>query len=304
MAINADTLLDRLYLKSQVSKWRLLAIIFAVLALLIIVEKESAHSPIEKAYIARLTLEGIIEDDQAVYDLLDEIADNHKVKAVIVWLNTPGGSAVGGEETYVRLRQIAARKPVVAVMRSVSASAGYMVALGADYIVAREGTITGSIGAVIETAELTELAQKLGIKPIVVKSSPLKAAPNPLEKATEESTQVLQDVIDDFHNRFVDVVAERRKMPRGRVLMLADGRIYSGKRALENKLIDAIGGEDEAVTWLVTERKVSKELQIKDMAPEEEKDLLMRLTESMAGYFWQNSRITLDGLRAIWHPQL
>jgi protease-4 len=304
MALNADTFLDRLYLKSQVKKWRLFAIVCAVLALIAVTERNSAHSPIEKPFIARLTFEGIVEDDQKVYELIDDVAENNKAKAVIIWLNTPGGSAVGGEEVFERLRKVAEKKPVVAVMRSVAASAGYMVALGADHIVAREGTITGSIGALIETAEFTEMAKKLGIEPLVIKSGPLKATPNPLEKTTPEAARVVQGVIDDFYARFVDMVANRRGLPRERVVQLADGRIYSGKGALENKLIDALGGEDEAMTWLVEQRHISSELEIKDIAPEENIPFFDRMTQSFAGYFWENSRLRLDGLRAIWHPSL
>jgi protease-4 len=304
MAINADTFLDRLYLKSQITKWRLLAIAFAMLALFVLIDQKAPHSAIEQPFVARLAFEGIIEDDQAIYELIEEVSTDPKAKAVIVWLNTPGGSAVGGEEIYVRLRQLAEKKPVVAVMRSVSASAGYMVALGADYIIAREGTITGSIGAMIETAEVTELANKIGINPIIVKSGPLKAAPNPLEKTSPESLHVLQEVINDFHSRFVDMLATRRSLPREKALLLADGRIYSGKRALENKLIDAIGGEEEAIAWLVKERQIAKNLEIRDMEPEQNIPLLERLSQSFAGYFFHNSRLGLDGLRAIWHPAL
>lgn len=304
MSINADTLLDRLHLKSQLRKWRVLAILFAVLAVIFMIEQQMPYSPIEKSFIARLKLEGIIEDDQEIYDLLDEVADNPKAKAVIVWLNTPGGSAVGGEEIYLRLRQVAQRKPVVAVMRSVSASAGYMIALGADRILAREGTITGSIGALVETAEFTDMAEKLGITPIIVKSGPLKASPNPLEKATPEAIRAVQEVINDFHYRFVDMVAERRGLSRQQVLPLADGRIYSGKRALETKLVDALGGEEEALSWLVATKNVSERLEIKDISPSEADGLLGRLAESASRIFFSKSRVTLDGVRAIWHPQL
>lgn len=302
MAINADTFLDRLYLKSQVKKWRLLAIIFAVLALVAVAEQNTHNSPIEKPFIARLSFEGIIEDDQLVYDLIDDMAENNKAKAIIVWLNTPGGSAVGGEEIYERLRKVSEKKPVVAVMRSVAASAGYMIALGADHIIAREGTITGSIGALVETAEFTELAKKLGVEPIIVKSGPLKASPNPLEKTTPEATRAVQNVIDDFYVRFVDMVSARRNMPRPVAVQLADGRIYSGKSALENKLIDAIGGEDEAKNWLVEQRKISPSLEIRDVRPEENIPFFDRVAQSFAGYFLQNSRLGLDGVRAIWHP--
>ncbi len=302
MTINADTLIDRLYLKSQVNKWRILTVVFGVLALLAVVERNSMHSPIEKSFVARVTMDGIIEDDPAVYEMLEDVGNNPKAKAVIVWLDTPGGSAVGGEETYLRLRALAQKKPVVAVMRSVTASAGYMTALGSDYIVAREGTITGSIGALIETAEFTDMAEKLGIKPILVKSGPLKASPNPLEKTSPEALRSIQEVINDFHDRFVDMVAERRHLPRGQVLLLADGRVYSGKRALETKLIDALGGEEEAVAWLETQKNIGKDLEIKDVRPETEDSLLMRLTQSMSGFFLNKSRVSLDGVRAIWHP--
>jgi protease-4 len=304
MAINADTLLDRLYLKGQITRWRILAVAFAVLTIIIIAERYSAHSPIERDFVARISLDGIIGDDQATYDLIDDVADNPKAKAVIVWIDTPGGSAVGGEETFLRLRDLAARKPVVAVMRSIAASAGYMVALGGDYIIAREGTITGSIGVLIESAEFTELAEKLGVKPILIKSSPLKASPNPLEKTTPEAEAVIQNVIHDFYNRFVDMVADRRKLPRDKVVELADGRVYSGHAAVQNKLIDAIGGEDEAMDWLVSNRHIRKDLEIKDVKIDEKNGLFDQLTQSIAGKFFQRSSVGLDGLVAIWHPQL
>lgn len=304
MALNADTLLDRLYLKSQITRWRLLAILFAAVAAFVIFERYSHHSPIEKDFIARLSFSGVIGDDQEVYDLIDDVAENPKAKAVVVWLDTPGGSAVGGEEVYLRLRELAKKKPVVAVMRSVSASAGYMVALGADHIIAREGTITGSIGVLVEFAEFTELAEKLGVKPVIIKTAPLKGSPSPLEKSTPEAERVLHDVVMDFYNRFVDMVAERRALPRDKVVALADGRVYSGKRALELRLIDALGGEQEAINWLINEKKIKSTLDIKDVKVEEEKGFFDELSQSITGKFLQNRSGTLDGLAAIWHPQV
>jgi protease-4 len=189
---------------------------------------------------------------------------------------------------------------VVAVMRSIAASAGYLVALGTDHIMARDGTITGSIGVLIETAEVTELAEK----PVIIKSSPLKGSPSPFEKETPESDRAIRDVISDFYARFVDIVAERRQLPRDTALQLADGRVYSGKRALEDKLIDAIGGEDEAMKWLVNEKHIEEGLDIKDVKVEQENSLFDELTQSALGKFFQKSSVTLDGLVAIWHPRL
>jgi len=306
MALNADTLLDRLYLKSQIAKWRMLAVAFGVVALIAVMHHYSGHSAIGKDYIARITLDGIITDDRKVYKLIEDAGDNNNIKAVIVWLDTPGGSAVGGEETFLHLRELAKKKPVVAVMRSIAASAGYMTALGADYIIAREGTITGSIGVIIETGEVTELAAKLGIKPIIIKSAPLKATPSPFEKMTPESERVIQQVINDFYARFVDMVTDRRKLPRDTVVELSDGRVYSGRAAFKNKLIDAIGGEDEAVKWLETQKHLKAGLDIEDIKVKKENSWLERVTDSAAHSlgidFFSQSSESLDGLVAIWHP--
>lgn len=304
MSLSADTLLDRMYLKSQITRWRILAVVFAVLAIVALFsQKNNATSALGKPYIARITFDSLILEDRDMYDLIDEVADDKRVKGVVVWLDTPGGSAVAGEETYLKLKALAKKKPVVAVMRSVAASAGYMIALGTDQIFAREGTITGSIGVIIEAAEVTDLASKLGVKPIIVKSSALKSTLSPFEKATPESLAVVQSLIDDFYNRFVDMVADARKLPRADVLKMADGRVYSGKRAAELKLVDAIGGEAEAVKWMEDNRKLPKDLEILDESPKPPLGLLEQLTQStFLGKFLQNSRIKLDGLVAIWHP--
>ncbi|MBY0407476.1 MAG: signal peptide peptidase SppA [Rickettsiales bacterium] len=303
MALNADTLIDRLYLKSQITKWRMIAFVFAVLGLLVVVERYNPRSPMEKDFVARISFEGFVGDDQRLYDLIDDVAENPKAKAVILWLDTPGGSAVGGEEIFLRIRGLAAKKPVVAVMRSITASAGYMIALGADHIIAREGTITGSIGVLVETAEVTELANKLGIKPIIIKSAPLKGSPSPFEKATPEAEAVLQKVITDFYGRFVDMVAERRQLPRGIALQLSDGRVYSGKSALENKLIDAIGGEQDAMKWLVAQKHMRQDLDIRDMEVKENLTFFQEISGSVIGNLLQKNVSSLDGLVAIWHPQ-
>jgi protease-4 len=304
MTINADTLLDRLHLKGQITKWRILAIVFAVLTFIVSFETYLPNSPMADAFIARINIDGIVMDDQHIYDLISDVKKNKKIKAVIVSIDTPGGSAVAGEEIFLRLRDLAKVKPVVAVMRSISASAGYMLALGADHIIAREGTITGSIGVIIQTAEVTELAEKLGIKPVVIKSSPLKGSPSPFEKTTPESQQVIQKLIDDFYLRFVQIVAERRGLPKEKVVTLADGRVYSGKGAFDNKLIDAIGGEQEAMKWLIEQKHIDKGLQIKEVKPSKDDNLISQITQSVTGNFFQSSSLTLDGMLAIWHPQL
>ncbi len=303
MAISADTLLDRLHLKQQVQRWRLIAILAVFFALVFITEKQFPGSRLEPEFIARLNIEGIIMEDDDRDKLIKQIKENPRVKAVIVRLDTPGGSAVGGEELYLQLRDLAKVKPVVAVMRSLTASAGYMTALGTDYIFAREGTITGSIGVMLQTFEVTELAEKIGLNPITVKSAPLKGSPSPLEKPSPEAVASLQAVIDDFYKVFIDMVSERRNIPREEVRKIADGRVYSGAAALKLGLIDAIGGEADAHAWLTEKHKISARLPIKEMKPEsKDNGMWEHFSRTLAGKFFAQSSGKLDGLNAIWHP--
>lgn len=303
MALNADLLLDRMRLKQQATKWRLVAIAVAVIAALSYFNTGSGFSPLPSNYIARVTISDVVVDDKDLLDLLDNTADDDSIKAVLVWLDTPGGSALAGQEVYLKLLKLSKKKPVVAVMRTMATSAGYMIALGADHIVAREGTITGSIGVLLETIEATELAQKIGIKPIVIKSGPNKASPNPLEKLNSDQEAVIQNVISDFFGWFVDIVTERRKLPRETVVSLADGRIYTGRQALKAKLIDELGGEDEAVAWLAKNKKIDDSLDIRDIKPKRPvTSLFEQMSEIANGKFTSTLLQRLDGLVSIWQP--
>ena len=165
---------------------------------------------------------------------------------------------VGGESLYLALREVAKQKPVVAVMRELATSAGYMIALGADYIVARQSTITGSIGVLMQSTDVTGLLTKLGIKPAVVKSSPLKAQPNPLEPFSDDARRASQEIVTNIQSMFVGLVRDRRGMDDASLRKLSDGRIFTGGQALTNGLIDAIGGEAAAITWLETKKIFKK----------------------------------------------
>lgn len=303
MALNADLLLDRIRLKQQVSRWRLAAIAVAALAALYILGGGAGLSPLKTDYIARITIDEVITDDRDIVKLITAIREDSHAKAAVIWLDTPGGSAVGGQEIYLQLIKLSKTKPTVAVMRNMATSAGYLAALGTDRLVAREGTLTGSIGVIMETIEATELANKLGIKPIIVKSGPNKASPNPLEKYTPAQDAVMQEVIHDFFNWFVDVVAERRKLSRSVTEALADGRIYTGRQALKTGLIDEIGGEDEAIKWLEKEKKISHKLDVRDVKVEKPATgLLDQFTELANGKLGGRLLQRLDGLVSIWQP--
>ncbi len=305
MALDADNLLDRLQLKSKITRWRTLAIVLGCAALIVAFGKMGDSSLLEGDHVARVTIEGELFDDDAMLELIDELAQDTHVKAVLVKLNTPGGSAMAGQELYLAMRKLSDAKPVVAVMRDVCASAGYLTAVGADYLFAREGTLTGSIGVLLQSAEFSELAKTIGVKSITIKSGVNKATPDPFLPLEAEQRQVLQAVVDDFYRYFVDKVMERRKLDSVAMNTIADGRVFSGNQALNAGLIDALGGEEEAMAWLEKTHKIDAELDIIDAQPPREIESFLGELKQMAKqsvFFAKNLSVTLDGLKAIWHP--
>lgn len=304
MSLDTDALIDRRRLKRRLTAWRIVAVLALVAVVLVAVGRTTGETPWQTPHVARLTIEGVIVEDRPRDEALVKLRDNPAVKALIVHVNSPGGSVVGGEVLYQRLRDVAARKPVVAVMGTVAASGGYMAALGADRILARQGTVTGSIGVIMQTTEVTGLLQKLGIEAEAIKSSPLKAVPSPFEPLTEEGREVTRRVVLDMYEMFVDMVAQRRELPRGRAVQLADGRVYTGRQAVETKLIDGIGGEAEARDWLAAARQVSRDTPVRDVRIARPDESLTGLVGRVAGKALFSERLTLDGLVSLWHPDL
>lgn len=305
MAISSDTLLERLHLKRQLTLWRLLAIGSIIFFLVMSIEGSQNVSPVSGDYIARVEIKDMILDDKDRDDLLEEVADDESAKALLVILDTPGGTAVGGETIYHQLQRISEKKPVVAVMRTLCASAGYMAAMGADRVFALDSTLTGSIGVILQTAEFTGLAEKIGVTPITVKSGENKAVPSPGEKFTPKQRALIQEVIDNFYGVFIDIVADSRKMSREEVIRISDGgRVYSGRQAKENGLIDEIGGLEEAVAWLEKEKGIDGSLKVRDMKIKKKYDNIFDKLANYAGLsFLESKRLGLDGLLLIWQPQ-
>ena len=177
---------------------------------------------------------------------MTKLADDDSVKALIVAINSPGGSVAGGEGLHGAIAYVAEKKPVVAVMGGTAASAGYMVAVPAARIFAREGTLTGSIGVLLQTGQVAGLLKTLGIDAEAITSGPLKDQPSFTRPLTPEGRVVLQGLVMDMYDQFVGMVAAGRHMDAARVRQLADGRAYTGRQALQLGLIDAIGGEQDA----------------------------------------------------------
>ena len=300
--IDLNTLLDRRRLKRRLTFWRITAIV--AVAALVIFATGRFNSFSGGDHIAVLDVNSIIINDPDRNEALQRIAGDARVKALLVHINSPGGTVVGGEALYLNLRKVAEKKPVVAVMADLATSAGYMTAIAADKIFAHQSTITGSIGVIMQTTDITGLLEKIGIKPESIKSAPLKAQPNPLEPMSEKARAAAQSVVANMFAMFVDMVTERRKMDRATVTKLADGRVYTGRQALENGLIDALGGEKEALDWLNSAKKISKSLPKRALEIRHDDNFLRKTLEDVFGKTLISERLRLDGLISLWHPNL
>ncbi len=313
MSLTADTIIDRTRLKAQLRNWRLLAIVLAVVAALVLFAKPFQDktsggltaTSLKGDYIARVSIDNVIIEDSDRSDILESLKKDNSVKALIVQINSPGGTMAGSEILYNQLRDIASVKPVVAIMGSIAASGGYMTAIAADRIFAQEGTLTGSIGVIFQTAEVTDLADRFGVKFLTYKSSPLKASPSPFEKVTPEVEQAVKSIITDSYDIFVDMVQARRKIDRETLLTLADGRVYTGRQALKAQLIDAIGSEKQALKWLHNKRQIKDSLPVKHVKLTREPETLLELLKGMAGIDKVSiAPFTTTGVMALWSPAI
>ncbi|WP_373502694.1 signal peptide peptidase SppA [Aestuariivirga sp.] len=310
MISEAELIVDRRRLKRSVTLWRILAVLLAVGAVVALLWTPGNVRSFED-HIARIRIDGLITGDQATLDLLKKVEESRKVKGVIIRIDSPGGTTAGSEAIYEAVRKIAKDKPVVAVMDTVAASGGYITALATDRIVARGNTITGSIGVIFSFPEVSKLLDTIGVKMEELKSGDLKAEPSPYRPVSDKVREVSMAMVKDGFDWFTGLVAERRNLPIERVRELSDGRVYTGRQAITVKLIDELGGEEVAVSWLETEKKLAADLEIVDWKPRDTRDtagfgfsaadLVLRalgLESLSAGV----ERAKLDGLLVLWHP--
>lgn len=296
--IAADT-----YRKSR-GLWRVLAFIALAIAVIVGLGRFALPDGPAGDHVARLVIDGTVATDRDRLDVINDLAEDASVKAVIVAINSPGGTTAGGEELYEALTRLRAAKPTVAVIGELGASAAYMTAIATDRIFARRLSIVGSIGVLYQHFNAGKLLDTIGVDLDKVASGPLKAEPDfdePLEGAPRASIAAL---VDDSFQWFVDIVAERRGLTRPATLALADGRIVTGRVGVETGLIDAIGGETEAVEWLEAERDIAPDLSIRTVWPEPEGgfDLLGTFIKGQArsALGLPDGPITLDGLVSLW----
>jgi protease IV len=261
--LSPDIILERIKLKRAASLWRLLFFIILAITLIISVQKSKQIPKKNQQYIARVSLEAEITQDS--YDIfrLQLLKKSDDIKAVLLTINSPGGTAFAGEDIYNYISDIALKKPVVTVIRTMATSAAYMIALPSDRIIARNNSLTGSVGAILVSPDASELLKKIGIKFNAIKKGDLKASPLPYENMDEQTKKMLLSLVDNNHNTFLEMVTKHRKIPDATLHSISSSQIFTGKQALSLNLIDQIGGEEEAIKWLETEKKIQN-LQIKD----------------------------------------
>jgi len=306
MSLETDLLIDRRRLKRRLLFWRVLAVAAVMAAVVAGIHFGRGDEAGGDAYVARVNISGTITENLRQLERITKLAKDSRVKAVLVVIDSPGGTIGGGESLYNAFTQVADAKPTVAVMRGVAASAGYMIAMPAARIFAREATITGSIGVIVQTAEISGLMKSLGISAENITSGPLKADPSLIRPVSPEGRAVLQGLVTDMYDVFVEMVARGRKMEVATVRKLADGRAYTGRQALRLGLVDAIGGEREARAWLAEERKVPASLPARDVSTGTWSERLVEAEgEGLLVGIWKtmtSQRVTLDGAWAIWQP--
>jgi protease-4 len=298
MSLETDLFLDRRRLKRGIILWR----VVAVLALVVAALGVWGFALPGGRHVAVLDVKGIIGNEEKLARAVGDLADKPDVAALMVVIDSPGGAVSGGEALHDAIAKVAAQKPVVAVMQGVAASAGYMIAVPAARIFARNATITGSIGVIMEAPEFSGLLGKLGIDVQTLVSGPLKGQPSFSAPMTQAGQTALQSLLMDLYDQFVGMVAEGRHMSVAEVRKLADGRAYTGRQALPLHLIDAIGGQDEARAWLAAAKGVPTALPTETVEPRGHGSSFFGLRLGGLANLLFSQRVTLDGAMALWQP--
>ncbi|MFC0240268.1 signal peptide peptidase SppA [Rhodopseudomonas telluris] len=318
MSLESDVIVDRRRIRRKLTFWRVAAVLVAIVA---VVAVGAALSPAGKGAltstgsIARIKIDGLIRSNSERIEALERLEKSSHA-AVIVHINSPGGTTAGSEELYTALMRLKAKKPMVVVVEGLAASGGYIAALASDHIIAQQSSLVGSIGVLFQFPNVSELMKTVGVKVEEVKSSPLKAAPNGFEPTSPEARAALESLVRDSYAWFRDLVKNRRAMDDAQLGIVADGRVFTGRQAIGLKLIDELGDEKTAVAWLESEKKVKSGLPIRDfkLAPQFGDLTFLRAAATItldalglgaiARQVEQSGveRLGLDGMLALWAP--
>jgi protease-4 len=322
MSLDSDVIVDRRRIRRKLTFWRVAAVIIAIAAIAVIGTLASPGARgtfTNSGSIARVNIEGLIRSDQERVEALERL-EKSKAAAVIVHINSPGGTTAGSEQLYDSLTRLKAKKPLVVVVDGLCASGGYITAIAADHIVAQQTSLVGSIGVLFQFPNFTDLLKTVGVKVEEVKSAPLKAAPNGYEPTSPEAREALDSLVKDSYAWFKGLVKDRRGMDDALLARVSDGRVFTGHQAVDLKLIDQLGDEKTAIAWLETAKGVKKELPVHDykLSPRFGDLTFLRTAASVtlealglsaiahqieqAGVAQAVDRLSLDGMLALWHP--
>ncbi|WP_182084218.1 signal peptide peptidase SppA [Aureimonas sp. ME7] len=315
--MDAQGIIDRRRLRRKLAFWRIGAIAALALAVVLAALASGWRPGAGLApQIARVEISGIITEDRPMLELLDALKRDDAVKAVIVKINSPGGTTVGGETLFHAVRDLADAKPVAAEVGTLAASAGYMVAMATDRVVAHHSSIVGSIGVLFQYVDASVLLGRIGVDVAAVKSSPLKAEPSPFDPAPPEAREMLARLVGSSFDWFKRLVGERRGFSPAETDAVSDGSVFTGEQGLRNRLVDALGGEAEIRRWLEKDRGVPEGLEIVEREPERESAWVMltgaRSLASLAfgfdpsagalGQTLKGATGSLDGMVSLWQP--
>src|ERR1700674_1506015 len=322
MSLEADYIVDRRRMRRKLTFWRVFAVVIAIVAVAGIagvIGRSGGGGGGSCAAIARVKIQGLIRNDQARVEALERLGRS-SFRAVIVHIDSPGGTTAGSEQLHDALLRLKAHKPMVVVVDGLAASGGYIAARSSDYIIGRSPSLVGSIGVLFQYPNFTELLKTVGVQVEEVKSSPLKAAPNGFEPTSPEARAALDSLVKDSYAWFRGLVKERRGMDDALLEKVADGRVFTGHQAVDLKLIDQLGDEKTAVAWLVAEKGVKADLPVRDykLSPRFGDLTFLRTAASItldalgfgavarqieqAGVAQAVDRLGLDGMLALWRP--
>ena len=321
MSLDADAIVDRRRKRRKLTFWRVTAIVIALAAL---AAAGFALTPRNRlfptgAYVARIKVEGLIRDNRDRVEALDRLSRSSSARAVIVHVDSPGGTTAGSQQLYDSLRALQAKKPTVVVVDGLAASGAYIAALSCDHIIAHDTSLVGSIGVLFQFPNFTNALKTLGIQVESIKSSPLKAAPNGFEPTSPEARAAVEAVVLDSYAWFKDLVKDRRHLDDAQLAAVDDGRVFTGRQGVGLKLVDALGNEQTAREWLASEKQVPATTPVRDYSLQPRFSELSFL--HLAAWSFQAlglsafaqrleewgavravERLNLDGLLALWHP--
>lgn len=323
MSLETDHIVDRRRLRRRLTFWRTAAILIAgagiaAAALMARPGDATLGQPLTPQ-ISRVSISGLITGDRERTEALERLAQSRSTRAVIVHIDSPGGTTAGSEELHEALRRVAAEKPTVVVVDGLAASGGYMAAMAADHIIAQNSSLLGSIGVLFQYPNFTDLMNKVGVSYETIKSSPLKASPNGLEPTSPEARAAIEALVSDSYAWFKDMVRDRRNLEGADLDKVADGRVFTGRQAIALKLADEIGREREALDWLAKNKQIDPDIPVRDwrLHPRFSQFSFLHLGGGVldrlglgslarelevAGTFQAAEKLNLDGLLMLWHP--